>query len=90
MGGHHRLRTSRPAPYLGRYALVHFHPVVKEPRRDGFYIVRYGFEDAPLMAVRRSGLEGHGGSGIVKLARDGRGVWVGRGVILGRNDPDFD
>jgi protocatechuate 3,4-dioxygenase beta subunit len=89
--GRYQFRTIRPAPYPNRDIPAHVHPVVKEPRRNEYYLDEYVFDDDPLLTKqKRSGMENRGGSGIVKVTRDPEGLWVGRrDIVLGRNIPDY-
>lgn len=89
--GHYRFRTTRPAPYPNRTNPAHIHPIVKEPGRNEYYLDEYLFEDDPLLTKeKRDAQEGRGGSGIIRLTKNTDGVWTGRrGIILGRNIPDY-
>jgi protocatechuate 3,4-dioxygenase beta subunit len=89
--GRYELRTIRPAPYPGHNIPAHIHPVVKEPRKNEYYLDEYVFDDDPLLTPeKRRAMENRGGSGIVAVSRNKDGVWVGRrDIVLGRNIPDY-
>jgi protocatechuate 3,4-dioxygenase beta subunit len=77
--GRYRFDTIRPAAYPGRRDPQHIHAVVKEPGRDEYSIDAYLFADDPLLTrEERAKLDDRGGSGILKVARDAKGVWQGR------------
>ena len=90
--GRYRFRTIRPAPYPNGRIPAHIHPIVKEPRRNEYYIDEYLFGDDPLVTRKERGrMENRGGSGIVDVTRNKEGVWVGhRDIILGRNIPHYE
>ena len=90
--GRYRFRTIRPAPYPNARIPAHIHPIVKEPQRNEYYIDEYVFADDPLVTGKeRERMEGRGGTGVVDLARNNDGVWVGRrDIILGRNIPHYE
>jgi protocatechuate 3,4-dioxygenase, beta subunit len=90
--GRYQFRTIRPAPYPNGRIPAHIHPIVKEPRRNEYYINEYVFNDDPLVTrTERGRMEGRGGSGVVELSRNQEGVWVGqRDIILGRNIPNYE
>jgi protocatechuate 3,4-dioxygenase beta subunit len=90
--GRYRFRTIRPAPYPNGRIPAHIHPIVKEPRRNEYYIDEYVFGDDPLVTSKERGrMEDRGSSGVVDLIRNKEGVWVGhRDIILGRNIPHYE
>jgi protocatechuate 3,4-dioxygenase beta subunit len=90
--GRYEFRTIRPAPYPGQAIPAHIHPVVKEPDRNEYYIDEFLFDDDPLLTkAERAKQDGRGGSGVLKVTADDQGVLIGsRGIILGRNIPDYE
>lgn len=89
--GEYRFRTIKPAPYPNGDVPAHIHPVVKEPDKNEYYIDDYEFDDDPLLTETvRSSRPKRGGSGIIRLRKDGAGVWTGsRDIVLGLNIPDY-
>ena len=60
--GRYRFRTIRPAPYPNGRIPAHIHPIVKEPRRNEYYIDEYVFGDDPLVTGKERGrMEDRGG-----------------------------
>jgi protocatechuate 3,4-dioxygenase beta subunit len=81
--GGYRFETIRPAPYPGRRDPAHIHMVVKEPERREYWIDEVVFEGDSLVTDRYRAAQGNrGGSGILRLARDASGAWVGRRDII--------
>ena len=89
--GEYKFHTIRPAPYPNARIPAHIHPVIKEPNKNEYYIDEFRFDDDPLLTAKeRSKDENRGGSGIVKLAKNSSGVWIGkRNIVLGKNIPDY-
>ena len=89
--GRYKFHTIRPAAYPNRADPQHIHPVIKEPDKNEYYIDEFRFDDDPLLTqAQRVRDEQRGGSGIVKLMRNSKGVWVGeRNIILGKNIPNY-
>lgn len=89
--GRYRFRTIRPAAYPTRREAAHIHAIVKEPDKNEYYIDDFLFDDDPLLLPsKRRRLENRGGSGVLTLRRDARGVWMGeRNIVLGRNIPGY-
>jgi protocatechuate 3,4-dioxygenase beta subunit len=89
--GRYKFHTIRPAAYPGRKDPAHIHPVIKEPDKNEYYIDEYRFDDDPLLTrAERAREEKRGGSGIIRLTRDQRGVWIGRrDITLGLNIPNY-
>ncbi len=82
-GGEYRIETIRPGAYPGRSAPAHVHVTVKEPDRQEYWIDDFVFDDDPLVdGAYRGRRESRGGSGIVTLAKDATGTWVGRRDIV--------
>jgi protocatechuate 3,4-dioxygenase beta subunit len=90
--GEYRFTSIRPAAYPGRRIPQHVHPIVKEPGKSEYWIDEYRFDDDPLLTPEeRAHAENRGGSGLVRLEKNGAGVWVGRrDIVLGLNVPDYD
>ncbi|HXG00759.1 MAG TPA: intradiol ring-cleavage dioxygenase [Bacteroidota bacterium] len=89
--GRYKFRTVKPAAYPTRTEAAHIHPIVKEPDKNEYYIDDFLFDDDPLLSPsKRRRLENRGGSGVLTLRRDSRGVWIGeRNIVLGRNIPGY-
>lgn len=89
--GRYQFRSVRPGTYPNRKAPAHVHPVVKEPDKNEYYIDEFQFDDDPLLTeAERARAENRGGSGIIHLTKDSRGIWVGhRDIVLGRNIPNY-
>jgi protocatechuate 3,4-dioxygenase beta subunit len=90
--GRYELRTIRPAPYPGQAIPAHIHPVMKERDKNEYYLDEFVFDDDPLLTKeKRAGLEGRGGSGVMKVTEDEKGVATGRrDIVLGRNIPNYE
>ncbi len=89
--GQYKFHTFKPAAYPGRRDPAHIHPTVKEPDKNEYYIDEYRFDDDPLLtAQERARAEKRGGSGIIKLTKHNKGIWVGqRDIVLGQNIPNY-
>lgn len=89
--GRYKFRTIKPAAYPGRATPAHIHPTVKEPDKNEYYLDEFRFDDDPLLTKQeRDKEERRGGSGIIKLAKNQEGVWMGRrDIVLGRNIPNY-
>jgi protocatechuate 3,4-dioxygenase beta subunit len=89
--GRYQFKTIRPASYPNRQAPQHIHPIIKEPGTSLYWIDEYLFEDDPLLtSSERSRQEKRGGSGIIRLKKNEKGVWMGqRNIILGMNIPNY-
>lgn len=89
--GRYKFRTIRPAPYPNARIPAHIHPIVKEPDKNEYWLDEYVFADDELLTkAERQKLENRGGSGIITLAKNAAGVWVGhRDLILGLNIPHY-
>ena len=83
--------TFRPAPYPEVQEPEHIHIYVKEPNTIPYYIDSYLFESDPTLTEKeKQSLQNRGGSGIVKLVKEG-GIWTAhRDIILGMNIPDYE
>lgn len=81
--GEYRFETIRPASYPGREDPAHIHMIVKEPGRREYWIDEVVFEDDPRVTARYRAAQGNrGGSGLIRLRRDGTGTWAGRRDII--------
>ena len=81
--GEYRFETIRPGAYPGREDPAHIHMTVKEPARREYWIDEVVFEDDPRVTARYRAAQGNrGGSGIIRLLRDGTGTWAGRRDII--------
>ncbi len=89
--GRYTFHTILPASYPHSKAPMHIHPTIKEPGITPYYIDEYLFDHDPnLTANERNRAENRGGSGIVKLSKNGNGTWVGkRDIVLGQNIPGY-
>jgi protocatechuate 3,4-dioxygenase, beta subunit len=89
--GEYKFVSIKPAPYPKRYDPAHIHPTIKEPSKNEYYIDEYRFDDDPLITKDyRSKAENRGGSGIIELSKNDRGIWVGRrNIILGLGVPNY-
>ena len=89
--GRYEFTTIRPASYPGRKDPQHIHPIIKEPNTSLYWIDEYLFDDDPLLTEdQRKRQEKRGGSGIIKLTKNDKGIWVGeRNIILGKNIPGY-
>ena len=90
--GRYEFQTIRPAAYPGQTIPAHIHPVVKEPGKNEYYLDEFVFDDDRLLTKeKRAKLEDRGGSGVLKVAEDEKGVATGRrDIVLGRNIPNYD
>lgn len=81
--GEYRFETIRPGAYPGRDDPAHIHMIVKEPGRREYWIDEVVFDDDPRVTARYRAAQGNrGGSGIIRLRRDGTGTWAGRRDII--------
>lgn len=89
--GRYEFRTIRPGAYPDNRAAQHIHPIILEPNGNYYYIDEYLFDDDPLLtAEERRRQEGRGGSGVIRLTKDAKGVWTGRrDIVLGKNIPGY-
>jgi protocatechuate 3,4-dioxygenase beta subunit len=88
--GRYKITTIRPASYPQGRNPQHIHPIVDEPGKGYYYIDEFLFDDDPfLTSQERARQEGRGGSGIIKLTKEG-GVWKGsRDIVLRKNIPGY-
>ena len=89
--GEYKFVSIRPAQYPNRKIPAHIHPIIKEPDKNEYYIDEYRFDDDPMLTKEeRTHAENRGGNGIIHLAKNSNGVWVGkRDIILGLNIPNY-
>lgn len=89
--GQYKFHSIKPAPYPARTDPAHFHPIVKETDKNEYYMDEYVFDDDPLVTKEyRARREHRGGSGIIKLVKNQRGIWAGRSdIVLGQNIPNY-
>lgn len=89
--GQYQFTTIRPAAYPSRKAPQHIHAIVKEKGLSLYWIDEYLFDDDVLLAKENQGLlENRGGTGIIHLAKNKKGEWVGlRNIVLGLNIPNY-
>ncbi len=89
--GRYEFKTIRPASYPNSKNSQHIHPIVKEPGTMLYWIDEYLFQDDPLLTDQeRTHQQKRGGSGIISLKKNEKGVWVGkRDIILGMNIPGY-
>jgi protocatechuate 3,4-dioxygenase beta subunit len=88
--GEYKFTSIRPAPYPNGQIPAHIHPVIKEPDKNEYWIDEYLFDDDRVLARERQRQENRGGSGIIHLAKNGEGVWIGRrNIVLGQNIPNY-
>ena len=89
--GRYEFKTIRPASYPNSRNPQHIHPIIKEPGTTLYWIDEYLFDDDPLLSEReKSEQEKRGGSGIITLKKNEKGIWIGRrDIILGKNIPNY-
>lgn len=89
--GQYKFHTIRPAAYPGRIDPQHIHPTIKEPDKNEYWIDEFLFDDDPLLTQReRARRQLRGGSGIIKVTKNSKGIWVGqRDIVLGKNIPNY-
>jgi protocatechuate 3,4-dioxygenase, beta subunit len=89
--GEYKFVSIKPAPYPKRYDPAHIHPTIKEPHKNEYYIDEYRFDDDPLITKEyRTKAQNRGGSGIIALRKNDKGIWTGRrDIILGLGVPNY-
>jgi len=89
--GRYAIYTVRPAPYPGREFEAHIHPAIKEPGIDKeYYIDEFVFDDDPLLTgAKRKRLPNRGGSGILRLVKQGILQIAEHDIILGLHIPNY-
>lgn len=85
--GRYRFRTIKPAPYPDMTMPAHIHLMIGEPDRRPYYVDDVVFDgEIKVDDAYRARQELRGGSGIVKLSRDGEGRWLAvRDIVLERH-----
>lgn len=85
--GRYRFRTIKPAPYPDMTMPAHIHLMIGEPDRRPYYVDDVVFDgEIRVDDAYRARQELRGGSGIVKLSRDGEGRWLAvRDIVLERH-----
>ncbi len=89
--GRYQFSSIRPASYPHGKAPQHIHPLIKEPTTSLYWIDEYLFDDDPFLTnEERLKQQKRGGSGIIHLTKNEKGVWIGqRDIVLGMNVPDY-
>ncbi|HKP72941.1 MAG TPA: hypothetical protein VJT82_08390 [Pyrinomonadaceae bacterium] len=89
--GEYKFTSIRPAPYPRGGIPAHVHPIIKEADKNEYWIDEFRFDDDPLITrEERAKAENRGGNGIIRLAKNGDGVWIGRrDITLGLNIPNY-
>jgi protocatechuate 3,4-dioxygenase beta subunit len=89
--GRYEFKTIRPASYPNSKNPQHIHPLIKEPGTTLYWIDEFLFADDPVLSEQeKSHQEERGGSGIITLKKNEKGVWVGkRDIVLGMNIPNY-
>lgn len=89
--GEYKFTTIRPAPYPKAAIPAHIHPILKEPNKIEYYIDEFLFADDPkLTPNEKSKQQNRGGSGIVNITKNEKGIWVARrNITLGLNIPNY-
>lgn len=88
--GCYAIYTVRPGSYPGGDNPAHIHPTIQEPGKEAYYIDDFVFDDDKLLttALRRK-MENRGGSGVLRMARQGNLLIGERNIVLGLNIPDY-
>lgn len=89
--GRYQFSSIRPVSYPNSKAPQHIHPLIKEPMTSLYWIDEYLFDDDPFLTKEeRLKQQKRGGSGIIHLTKNEKGVWIGRrDIVLGMNVPDY-
>ncbi|PHN05429.1 dioxygenase family protein [Flavilitoribacter nigricans] len=88
--GQYTFYTFLPGTYPSRTEPRHIHPLIQEPDGKRYWIDAYFFDDDPLLnSEARKGQENRGGSGILRLRRQGDLLVGRRDIILGLNVPGY-
>ncbi len=89
--GRYEFKTIRPGSYPASKNPQHIHPIIKEPGLGLYWIDEFVFEDDPLLTtLEKSKAQDRGGSGVIRLTKNGAGAWEGkRDIILGMNIPNY-
>jgi len=89
--GRYKFTSIRPASYPDDTMPAHIHPTIKEPNKNEYYIDEYRFLDDKFLTKEEiTKDENRGGSGVIELKKNNKGVWIGkRDIILGKNIPNY-
>ncbi len=88
--GEYMSYTLKPAPYPSGGAPGHIHAIIKEPGINEYYIDDYVFEGEKYVDENyRKRVHHMGGSGIIKLEKNGDLLIGKRDLILGKNIQDY-
>lgn len=89
--GRYKFNSIRPAAYPNQRFAAHVHPIIKEPTKNEYWIDEYQFEGDSLLTQKdRANAQNRGGSGIINLTKNEKGVWIGkRDIVLGKNVPNY-
>jgi protocatechuate 3,4-dioxygenase beta subunit len=88
--GEYTFYTLKPAPYPGANIPAHIHPIIKEERKNEYWIDEFLFnDDVFLTNEERNKQEGRGGNGILTLEKKNGILYGKRNIILGRKIPDY-
>ncbi|MBL0152987.1 MAG: intradiol ring-cleavage dioxygenase [Chitinophagaceae bacterium] len=89
--GKYAIYTIRPAPYPGRNIEAHIHPAIKEPNIDKeYYIDEFVFDDDKLLtSEKRKRMENRGGSGVLRVLKQGDLQIAEHNIVLGLNIPNY-
>lgn len=89
--GRYQFTSIRPVSYPLSRNPQHIHPIIKESDTSIYWIDEYQFLDDPLLGEQeKSHQQKRGGSGIIALKKNEKGVWIGkRDIILGLNVPNY-
>ncbi|MDZ4713996.1 MAG: intradiol ring-cleavage dioxygenase [Cytophagales bacterium] len=89
--GCYTFSTIRPGSYPNRRDPQHIHPIIKEASGVYYWIDAFLFEDDPKLTEKeKTSQPNRGGSGILSLRKNDKGVWIGkRDIILGLHVPNY-
>lgn len=89
--GRYEFKTIRPGSYPNSKNPQHIHPIIKEPGTTLYWIDEFLFKDDPLLSEQeKTRNEGRGGTGVMELKKNEKGVRMGkRDIILGKNIPNY-
>lgn len=89
--GRYEFNTIRPASYPNSRNPQHIHPIIKEEGIAPYWIDEFLFEDDPVLSEsEKNHQQKRGGSGIISLTKNEKGIWIGkRDIILGMNIPNY-
>lgn len=89
--GEYKFVTIKPASYPNSTIPSHVHLIVKEADKNEYYIDDFEFEDDRFLTQQeRARRRKVGGAGVVRLTKNGSGVWLAkRDIILGLNVQNY-